>query len=162
MSALVETLRRAETQIARYGWYGVRFPATAEGPGWEHSIGFTQRLGAPEIVVFGLDYEVSHALLWGVYRAFERGERIEDGTVHGRLIKDLDCQFRRVHPWYAAEHLFAAQTYYDRRRTRRPFAALQVIWPDQHGYFPWEDECHPDIAALQPLLYRTPADLYDA
>lgn len=152
VSNLDRTLTNAERSISAQGWYGVYF--NEEEPAWEHSIGFPVRLGAPEIIVFGLEYEVSHALIFNTFRAFSLGQQIADHSVVGGIIQGFDCQYRAVHPIHVDRHLSAAKAYHDRNGAGCHFQAFQLIWPDQNGYFPWEEDCHPDIAALQPLLYR--------
>ena len=154
MSALDETLKAADANIAEHGWYGVKFPETEDAPGWEHSIGFTERLGKPEIVVFGLDYDVSHGLIWAVFRAFAKGAAYHDRSVASGIIQGYDCQFRDVLPAYFEDYLFTARARHERRGSVYPFRALQLIWPDERGIFPWESDCDPGIAALQPLLFQ--------
>ncbi len=151
--AIDETLKAADRQIAQHGWYGVKVREQETHPGWEHSIGFGERLGQPEIIVFGLDYEISHGLIWAVYHRLRAGADYGDGTIASGIIEGLECQFRTVMPVYFDDYLPAARLRHDRRGSVHPFRALQLIWPDESGRFPWEDGSDPDFAGHQPLLF---------
>ena len=37
----------------------------------------------------------------------------------------------------------------------RAFTALQLVWPDSAGHFPWQDRCR-NLSTSQPLLGAPP------
>jgi hypothetical protein len=104
-------------------------------------------LGYPELVVFGMDPGDSAGVLNDVGGRVRDGERV----IPGELLSFTNWPHRLhvlplVNP---AEVLFAANRFY-RRPDHDPVPALQLVWDDREGRFPWE----PDFAAprwLQPL-----------
>ena len=85
--------------VAEHGWFctAVHDPDGRE-PDWAYSVGFTETLRQPEVIVFGLPVGTAHAILWDVFRTLQAGKVAEDGQVWPHLLVDHDCVLRRAHP----------------------------------------------------------------
>lgn len=85
----------------------------------------------PELVVFGPDQQDAARLLntlgerMRAGRRYADGDPIDDVWPHARLMEVLDSR----------EHLIMAHPV---ARSRRPLPALQVIYPDRDGRWPWQ------------------------
>jgi hypothetical protein len=52
-----------------HGWFALHvFDPEGLEPQFSYSVGFTQTLGTPEFVVFGLPKDLRHNILWEVFR----------------------------------------------------------------------------------------------
>ena len=104
-------------------------------PPFAYTIGLWSR-GLPELCVFGLDPSVAQRVLNGLGDAVAAGTPIEDES-ELRLDEWELRAFRIPNP---AEVVLTANWFY-RRRPRQSVPALQIVYPDAHGVWPWEPDC---------------------
>jgi hypothetical protein len=142
--------------VAEYGWHCVMvFDPDGRQPGFAYSVGFPETLGKPEFIVFGLDAELMHSMLWTAFREMRDGRQIADGERWNGLLEGFDCVIRAVHPTnLMREHFNSAMWFRGDPKINGPLEAMQIIWPDSNdGRFPWDPGCDPVIGELQPALY---------
>jgi hypothetical protein len=107
-----------------------------EWPWLTHTVGLWSR-GHAELCVFGLEPPKGQGLLNAV------GEQIRDGL----RIDDEDEVLIGTFPLLAfrlpepGKVVLAANRFY-RRKPARSVPALQLVYPDVHGVWPWEADCH--------------------
>tara|TARA_R110001599_G_C11842396_1_gene619594 strand:- start:77 stop:508 length:432 start_codon:yes stop_codon:yes gene_type:complete len=122
--------------IETHGWHCVFvFDPEGKHADFAYSIGFEESYRHPEIIVFGLGKDVSHAILADI------AEDLRKGTVYEthRRVSDvigggLDVCFRPLKPEAYGEYLGTAMSYY-----QRPFRALVMLWPDRSNVLPHEN-----------------------
>ena len=146
---------RTIDDVANYGWHCLHVAAEGDLPGFSFSVGFWETLNAPEVIIFGLRHELTHEILWEVFRQIQAGKTLVDGERWTGLIEGFDCISRPVHPSQIDEH-FGVAIWYRRYRTGLDdLRAFQMFWPGKlQGLFPWEAGCDEDVRAAQALLYR--------
>lgn len=88
----------------------------------------------PEVVVAGLPEERSKGILGSVQAMFAEGIMSGDGDASGDIIEGFDVPFRLIPQDLLISSLVQAPVFYG----DRPFAALQLMWPDRDGNFPGE------------------------
>ncbi|HEX7901691.1 MAG TPA: DUF4262 domain-containing protein [Planctomycetota bacterium] len=120
--------------VEEHGWHAVVVPDDEEGPGFAYSIG-----QEPEIVLFGLEPEVMHKILAACADAAE----IKPGVLEG-----FQVVFRPVAKERYKDYLGYAMWYHE----GDDFPALQCVWADGDGKFPWDRGFPKDLLPLQPLL----------
>ena len=123
--------------IEEHGWHGVLVPDDAEGPGFAYSIG-----QEPEILVFGLEPEVMHAVLNACAEATE----IKPDVPLSGFLPGFSVVFRAVDKAHYPAYLGYAMWYHE----GSDFPALQCVWPDDAGKFPWEPAFQKELRPLQP------------
>lgn len=140
--------------IAKFGWSGIHVPEDDEGPGFSYSIGFWESLAAPEVIVFGLNGDLMHNVLWEMFHQLKAGKRLTDGECWSNLIESHDCISRPVHSTRIKEY-FGYAIWYRRYRAGNPqLAAFQLFWPGKGDrLYPWEEGAHAAVRRHQPLLY---------
>lgn len=117
-------------------------------PPFAYTIGL-YGFGHPELLIYGLDECDASAVL------NELGERVRrGGTLSPGELQTLDGWSHRVHLVPFRDDgdvpvLISAQRFYDSSR-HEPVPALQCVWDDAHGRFPW-DPGHDLPPGLQPL-----------
>ncbi|MGQ0589911.1 MAG: DUF4262 domain-containing protein [Sphingosinicella sp.] len=144
--------------VREHGWFCLCVGADPESqaPGFAYSIGFMETLGTPEFILFGLDFELMHAMLWEVFHQLQDGRKVHDGDRMSGVIGGFDCIIRDVHPSSIVPEFFNSALWYRRHRcgTDDGFRAMQIVWPGAvDGRFPWEPEADPFVQECQPPLY---------
>jgi hypothetical protein len=117
----------------QYVWSG----AEPNEPGFGYTVGLFG-LGHPELVVVGLDHQLSHGLLNKVAQWVVDGRNL----VPGEVIPDdagQDILTVEVLP-NPGEILFSANRFYE-RPDEYSVPALQLTWADAAGRFPWDPGC---------------------
>lgn len=124
---------------------------------WSYTIGFTAR-DHPEIVAFGLNERCGCHLMDSLYQRIDRGDPLPVGEVvnlDGHIVKLAPAPVEwlahdpgRMGTWME-HHLAGCNS------VRLP-DVLQLLWADYDGWFPDDDSCDPEVAALQPVLANDP------
>jgi hypothetical protein len=157
VSVIVETMNveqhfaKLRSIIKRNGVAFQGVFAVREG---EHTFCYTlglQHHDLPELIMFGLPFKVMQQCLQTAYnllvvegRPVAVGVPVEDiATLPVVLIPVTDDMVR--------EYFGIARRFF-RRDT---FPALQVVWPDRNGAFPWQPGFEKKFLASQPLLSDT-------
>ncbi|GLZ36875.1 hypothetical protein Acsp05_05000 [Actinokineospora sp. NBRC 105648] len=125
LAAITDTVRE-------HGWCALRIAAQVD---FAYTVGLRHSFQRPEIVMFGLDGEdMQNWLNAAVDLGREHGWPADDTDVEG-VIEAAPVRLRAVHPsWHEA--LFGtAERFYD--GDEGPF--LQLVWPDEHGLWPWDE-----------------------
>jgi len=135
-SQLDEADKKLLADVERYGWHCLHVHDRDTIPHWSFSIGVFESWQHPELVVFGLKEETAHTLLAQLVNRVKEGERFTVEHDYDDILDDYSCRFVTVDPqWYAA-FLGYAQWFYE---SADGFPALQLVWPDKGGRYPWDD-----------------------
>lgn len=153
-----ETLDAADlaliADVAQRGFHAA--VVAVEGKAFAHafSVGLFRSWDHPEVAIFGLAPPDLHAAIARAAARVRRGERFDDGDVAEGLVEGRPVVFRRVVPRHYAAHLGHAVWYHGGAR----FPALQAVWADDAGRFPWDRWFPRELREAQPLLFeREPA-----
>jgi hypothetical protein len=143
-----ELIARHADKIAEHGLALQGVFATESSPQFIYTIGLTE-LAHPEILLYGLPFEIGAGLLNDLGRRVKAGERFEGGTSDEEVLVGFPVvfltatdrrEFTMVRRFYGPDH------HYD---------AVQLCWPDAAGLFPWQDGANPNCR--YPLLGEPPA-----
>lgn len=134
----------AEHSSERRDYVAVRSFKSGEGP-WSHTVGMTDR-GLPELLVSGVGADLGRAILLNAARDVFDRSGVTDGELSDR-IADRSVMFRSLPVERAGRFALEAAN-----RDPAQFQALQVVWPDVEGLFPWVPGCDPDVARSQSLF----------
>ena len=142
--------------VAEHGWHCTNvFDPTERVPNFSYSIGLWETLCTSELIVFGLDLELMHKLLWAMYRQLKAGAQLANGARWSGLLGGFDCISRPVHPSQIKDEYFNSALWYrERRAGDSNLSAYQIFWPGAvDGLFPWEKGAADIVRELQPSLY---------
>lgn len=139
--------------VERHGWQCLSVGGSEDQPPFSYSIGFWETLCTPELIVFGLDPDLSYQMLSLMFEELRGGATLADGA-RWPLLAGHDCVSRRVEPSrITRDHFNSALWYREHRSGDRGLEAFQLFWPEaQSGLFPWEKGCGEAVRALQPRL----------
>lgn len=151
-----ELLINVESSVQRRGQHIQYVLGDEDLPPWAYTIGMTDTLGHPELVVFGVDPESSMGILNDIYERLRNGRRFDIGRYTHELVGDLSVRFLPVPTtFWESSSLFAMWINYygslDPRRYPVP-DALQLVWADSKGRFPWDRGYERRLVKLQPIL----------
>jgi hypothetical protein len=118
---------------------------------FSYSTGVFMRFEHPEIILCGLDAESAIRIISDIGNALKSGRKFGlDTDYHDIFADDVKCRFRAVHLTKYSAYVCWAQWFYERDM----FPVWQCFWPDKAAHYTWENACHPEVAKLQPCLYK--------
>lgn len=121
----------------------------ARPPTAAYTIGLYEQFGHPELLVFGLTVPTMRGVLTRMAEAIKRtGGSFQAGEFYPDVIKKREVLLRAVAAHEIYKEMGIAQVYYGRRH----YTALQIVWPDATGRFPWETGFAVEHRRRQPLL----------
>lgn len=148
--SLTESERRILEDVAQFGVHVLHVPGDGEGPGFSFSIGLWHSFGQSEVIVFGLPPEVAHELINAVADEAEDGHQFADGTRHDGLLEHYPVSFCAVPKSCYRDYLGTAIWAYE----GDDFPAVQLVWPDKQGRWPWQEGVREGFRSGQPVLGR--------
>lgn len=134
--------------MGAYGWHVVKVLEDSRDPPFAYTVGLFQTFGHAEILVIGLPHPVAHVLLNDVGAAARAGRRFQVGRRYAELLVGYECTFREVPRRGYPSYLGRALWFYG----RTTFPALQLVYPDRHGRWPWQEGVSPEFRARQPVI----------
>lgn len=135
------------SDVREYGWHVVKVGGDDEDPTFAFTIGLTRNYGHPELILFGLPFDAMHTVLDMAGAAIKSGGRFEAGATTDELLEDYACTFVTFPRSAYRDHLGYASWFYG----DEAFAALQCVWPDRDGRYPWQAGASAGFKALQPV-----------
>lgn len=137
--------KKINDDIEQYGWSAIY--VFGGQCGFCYSVGFTA-LNHPEMIVYGMLGEQSHAVLDLAYNLVKDGKKF----VNGEETQDL-CM-----PPYQCSILAVPGDGYPASAAIAKYGEiklLQIIWPDRNNNFPWEED-YQFPKEGQPVLFLSP------
>lgn len=142
------------TDIERVGWHVVHINSDEGGPAFTFSVGFYYTFQQPEILIMGLRHDVALSLLNIAVVQMAGGKTFKPFERVSSFAETYDCAFAPIEIEQYRDYLGYAIWFY--RGLPQPFPALQLVWPDKQGRFPWEPDYDERFFSLQKKLYATP------
>ncbi len=133
------------------GWHVVLVASDEEEPGYGFTVGLFHRFDHPEVALFGVAQEELRAALDRLGERIAGGERFDAGQVVEDLLPRRAVTFRRMAGRHCREYMGYAAWYHGGAR----FPALQCVWADPEGRFPWDAWFPREARGLQPALYES-------
>ena len=126
-------------------------------PQWAYTVGLWHSYQHPEVLIIGLDHEMTQILLGNVaIRIREKGLSFRDEAVWDDVIEGFDCFFKDIPCDVDVEWMIANCWFYDTNE----FPAVQMLWPTVRGVYPWQNEADPFFRWNQPVLSSIPKRFY--
>ena len=137
------------------GWHNVHISEEGNTPAFAFSIGHFYKSNHPEVIVVGLKPEISQQLLNIVaIKVVGAKIRIEPYKKYTDMTEGLSLVFIPVSLDHYGKYLGYANWFYG--SMSKPYPALQMVWPDKAGIFPWEQNYDERFLQLQPVLGEMP------
>ena len=134
--------------IEEYGWHFTHVFADDEGPSFSYSVGLLSSYNHPEIILFGLSQQAAHGLVSSIAERAANGDPIDLSKPSDEIIQGYSCVFveasRANRQEYALSNCWLYQA--------DDFSMYQLVWPSEHGFFPWHPDAHEGFCWSQPVL----------
>jgi hypothetical protein len=141
---------RVIADVAQVGFHVVCGASSGGAPAFAFSIGLFRTFDHPEVALFGLASDVLDAAVRRIAERVRAGDRLDDGDVVDGIVPGRAVAFRRIVPRHYPPFLGYAVWYHGGAR----FPALQAMWADPAGHFPWERWFPRELRELQPVLFE--------
>jgi hypothetical protein len=116
---------------------------------FSYSIGIARSCGAPELIVVGLGADMGHWLVNEFCRRARGGESFDTEHAYSDFLEGYDVRFVQVAEIHRREYMRSACWLHD----GADFLALQMVYPDRAGNWPWESEATAGFRVQQPILF---------
>ena len=152
-NVIAEHLAQLQNLIDEHGWAVHAIEGAGEGgPPFAHTVGLSQTFDHPEVLVYGLPEQLAGKILNGVGQRINAGDPPPVGTRVPDVINHYDVVFIPMVDGPGTDDVIILDAMWEGRSER----VVQLVWPDQHGRFPWDPECDPDIVRNQPVRGSAP------
>ena len=142
--------RRLLTDVESVGWHVLQIMGDESGPAYCFSVELYYTFGHPEILVLGLSHPVAHKIINLAAGLIASGRVFRPRELTDDVAEGFACSFVPVSVVHYEQYLGYGVWFY--RKLRQPFPALQLVWPDKLGRFPWESDYDERFYKLQRLL----------
>ena len=139
------------SDVQEHGWHVVLVTPDEAGPGFAFTIGLFHNFGHPEVILFGLPDKVAHSVLNLIGTSVKNGDRFQVGKRSSDLFERHEAVFVKFPVAAYHDYLGYARWFY----SGDEFPALQCVWPDAEGKFPWEPGANEDLKIRQPIPDQT-------
>jgi hypothetical protein len=140
--------------IDEYGLHILGIMSEEDEPEYAFSVGLYYSYSHPEIVIMGLNSNTAKCIINDIAELIENGATFEICSLYDEIVKGYPVAFIEVNISNYREYLGYANWFYSSLPS--PYPALQMVWPDKEGKFPWQDGYDEHFRSLQPLLNAQP------
>lgn len=137
--------------VRQYGWIITHVYASDTSPSFSYTTGLCVARTLPEFIVFGLGMNVAHGLLDNLIDKFVSGVEVPTELPIPDLFEGVDVFLFPTAPKKHAEWMLRTAWFYD----TSDFPCQQLVFPDNEGRFPWDEDVDPLFEHLQPDLTGT-------
>jgi len=113
-----------------------------------HTLGLCETHAHPELLLVGLPAHLVDEFLRHAAALVAAGRRFEHGQVATGVFPGAPAAVRRVGEQHYQDYLTDALAHYGTPE----FAALQILFPDRDGRYPWEAGADLRMRLCQPVL----------
>ena len=145
-----EILLQSKANIHKFGLQVIMVSGSDYSPSFVYSIGLFETYNQPEIICFGLPQKLGHEIINDVAELIKKGETIKMYTTYDSIFSNSRAHFLPVDDRNLDDYFGAAFNYYNKIK----FPAVQLVWTDRNGKFPWEKNFEEEFLHDQPLLDR--------
>ncbi|MDO8331358.1 MAG: DUF4262 domain-containing protein [Fluviicoccus sp.] len=142
--------------VEQYGLHILGIFAEDNEPEYAFSVGLYYRYRHPEILLIGLNSNTAKDLINDVAALIQEGATFQPGNIYDEIIRGYPVTFIAVDFAHYREYLGYANWFY--RSLPAPYPALQMVWPDKEGRFPWQSGYDESFRHVQPLLGSAPKE----
>jgi len=141
---------KALKNIEKHGCHILHVMEDHAEPSFTYSIGIEQCTSKPDVIVTGLDRDISHFLINEYNHRIKDGETFEADKLYGDFLEGFQVTFKEVAKRHYPDYLGWGNWLYK----CDDFNVLHLIWPDQDGAWPWEKKASKEYRRLSPVLYK--------
>jgi hypothetical protein len=143
-----ELERQVICNISEYGWHCVNVVEDDGHPPWSFTIGLYETWNHPELIIIGRSRATSHEILKTLANDIELNDPPNLTNPDGHLLLGMRCLFVEVLPRYYSDYVGFAKWFYRKRH----FPLHQIVWPNNDGQYPCDENASKAFKEWQPVL----------
>lgn len=147
---MYEHADKARKDIEKNGCHIIHDDGDDIHPPMTYSIGVTNSIQCPDVVITGMDKDTAHFLINEYIYRIKDGEVFEADKFYDEFLEDAQVTFKTIDKKFYGIHFPQGQWLYD----GDDFTMLHLIWPDENGAWPWEKKASKDYRFLMPRFYQ--------
>ncbi|AZQ64016.1 DUF4262 domain-containing protein [Flammeovirga pectinis] len=147
----IETEQLITKNIKEHGYHLGVIDGDEYLPSFAFTIGLYKTYNHPEIIIFGLSKEVMQVALNTICQNIQKKTTYTTATDYSDILNKYPVQFVEVAKDNYFNYLDYCSYFYDNTPN---FPALQLVWTDKQGHFPWDKQFDEEWKFNQPLLDR--------
>jgi hypothetical protein len=128
------------------------FDAEGEEPEFSYSVGLWHTRNHPEVLIYGLKSDLRQSVINYIKNETKLGRSFRDGESAEGVLPGFTVYFQALPLDQYKEHLGWAEWFYDGTE----FPAVQMLWPNTSGVYPWDDAADDYLRWVQPILTGLP------
>lgn len=144
-----------EQGIEQQGFYVCNFEADDTCPAFSYSVGLRETQNHPDFLTMGLSLEMNSYLVVAAAEAVKSGTEIEPNHEYEGFLNGFPIRFINILKEHMPNHFGFGFEYY-RKKGDPTFDAMQIVWPDKLGKWPWDQDVAKNMPYCQKLLDRDP------
>lgn len=147
--AQLQLMSNVERGIQDPGWQNIAVGSDSINPGFVYTVGLKHSFSHPELVTVGITPKSASIVFNLVGEFIKDGNKIQVDQIYTQFGR-VPMIFKEIKSQYKEHYFGTAIAYYG---SVDAFEALQMVWSDEEGTFPWEDSCDIQVKYIQPTLY---------
>lgn len=140
--------KRIIEDVEKFGWHVGLFEATDTEPSFAYTIGLWKTYRHAEIISFGLTPKTLHVILNNVANKVKKGENMKIDQDDLDIFQNLPAQFITVEKNRIPAYFGYCMWF----NSYEEFPALQLVWTDSEGHYPWQPDFNKKFTDRQPIL----------
>jgi len=141
---------KALSDIKEIGCHILHIMEDEDNPRFSYSIGIQEVSNHPEIIITGLQFELAHSIINEYNNKVKTGENFHTDRFYNGFLDNFDVTFKMVKKKYFKEYFGWARWLYNGNN----FNALQLIYPNVNGIWPWDEKAWKEFKWFIPNLYE--------
>jgi len=146
--------RKVIADIEEFGWHSMDVLEDIGHAPWTFTIGFYETWQHPELIIIGRSRATAHRILSTIAIGLDEDRRPDLAGVSLDLLPGIPCRFVEVSSHHYHDYVDFAHACYS-RGNRAPL--YQIVWPSNHGHFPWSPQAPEHYKGWQPVLGEAPS-----
>lgn len=144
-----EAVNLMNENIQKNGYTVVGVMQGEDTPSFAYTVGLLETYNHPELIAFGLPVNTVSALFRNVVEGIIENQVIIQAHIPYEQIANMPIEFINADTNKASAYMIG---FINKYGNSRELKAMQLLWSDKQGFFPYEKEF--DVAFLnsQPLL----------
>lgn len=148
--SIEDVLNKIESDILRDGVSIIGVMGSEDTPSFVYTVGLSETFKHPEIISIGLPAKVFHGILSIIIDEYlSKGEVLSTSATYDKLA-NLPIAFINVSKFKKEEYMYMLDNYYG--ESSDDISAIQLLWTDKEGHFPFEAEFDEQMESIQPML----------
>lgn len=138
-------------KIQRNGYTVIGVMEGEDTPSFAYTVGLLETYNHPELITLGLPANTASFLFKNVVESIIEKQMPIQNHIPYNQIANMPIEFISADTNKASDYMIG---FIDKYGNSRELKAIQLLWPDKQGFFPYEKEFDVGFLDLQPLLSK--------